>query len=99
MMTEGRSCLELAQQLQAAESIIHLAKRSLIQDHMEHCITDASSEGGKAAREAMAEFKILSKYLSKKGPSRTRENQKPEIRPLSLKHPTIALSSNTCWTQ
>jgi len=53
MMTEG----------QAAESIIHLAKRSLIQDHMEHCITDAASEGGKAAREAMAEFKTLSKYL------------------------------------
>ena len=63
MMTEGRSCMELAQQLQAAESIIHLAKRALIQDHMEHCITDATSQGGKAAREAMAEFKTLSKYL------------------------------------
>ena len=63
MMAEGRSCMELAQQLQAAESIIHLAKRALIQDHMEHCIADAASEGGKAAREAMAEFKILSKYL------------------------------------
>ena len=63
MMAEGRSCMELAQQLQAAESIIHLAKRSLIQDHMEHCIADAASEGGKAAREAMAEFKTLSKYL------------------------------------
>lgn len=63
MMAEGRSCMELAQQLQAAESIIHIAKRTLIQDHMEHCITDAASEGGKAAREAMAEFKALSKYL------------------------------------
>jgi len=63
MMAEGRSCMELAQQLQAAESIVHLAKRALIQDHMEHCIADAASEGGKAAREAMAEFKILSKYL------------------------------------
>ena len=63
MMAEGRSCLDLAQQLQAAESIVHLAKRSLIQDHMEHCIADAASAGGKAAREAMAEFKILSKYL------------------------------------
>lgn len=63
MMDEGRSCMDLAQQLQAAESIIHLAKRSLIQDHMEHCIVDAASEGGKAAREAMAEFKTLSKYL------------------------------------
>ena len=63
MMAEGRSCMELAQQLQAAESIVHLAKRALIQDHMEHCIADAASEGGKAAREAMTEFKILSKYL------------------------------------
>ena len=63
MMVEGRSCMELAQQLQAAESIIHLAKRTLIQDHMEHCIADAASEGGKAAREAMTEFKALSKYL------------------------------------
>ena len=63
MMTEGRSCVDLAQQLQAAESIIHLAKRTLIQDHMEHCIADSASEGGKAAQAAMAEFKTLSKYL------------------------------------
>ena len=63
MMAEGRSCMELAQQLQAAESIIHLAKRTLIQDHMEHCIADAASEGGKAARAALTEFKTLSKYL------------------------------------
>ena len=63
MMAEGRSCLDIAQQLQAAESIIHLAKRNLIQDHMEHCIADAASEGGKAAREAMTEFRTLSKYL------------------------------------
>ena len=63
MMVEGRSCIELAQQLQAAESIIHLAKRSLIQDHMEHCIADAASEGGQDARDAMNEFKTLSKYL------------------------------------
>ena len=63
MMTEGRSCMELAQQLQAAESIVHLAKRALIQDHMEHCIADAASEGGKAAKQAMVEFKTLSKYL------------------------------------
>ena len=63
MMAEGRSCMDLAQQLQAAESIIHLAKRTLIQDHMEHCIADAANEGGKAARDALAEFKTLSKYL------------------------------------
>lgn len=63
MMGVDRSCMDIAQQLQAAESIIHLAKRTLIQDHMEHCIADAASEGGKAARDALAEFKTLSKYL------------------------------------
>lgn len=63
MMDEDRSCMDVAQQLQAAESIIHLAKRTLIQDHMEHCIADAASKGGKVAREALAEFKTLSKYL------------------------------------
>ena len=41
MFDEGRSCLELAQQIQAVESVVHSAKRSLIQDHMEHCLGDA----------------------------------------------------------
>jgi len=63
MFAEDRSCLELAQQLQAVESVLHNAKRTLIQDHMEHCIADAAAEGGAAARQAMAEFKTLSKYL------------------------------------
>lgn len=63
MFAEGRSCLELAQQLQAVESVIHNAKRTLIQDHMEHCIGDAVGEGGMNAEQALREFKSLSKYL------------------------------------
>jgi hypothetical protein len=58
-----RSCLDLAQQLQALESVIHNAKRTLIQDHMEHCIGDAVSGGGLSAAQALREFKALSKYL------------------------------------
>jgi hypothetical protein NreA len=62
MFEEGRACTELAQQLQAVESIIHNAKRTLIQDHMEHCIGDAlGKELG--AEAALREFKALSKYL------------------------------------
>jgi uncharacterized protein len=57
MFAEGRSCTDLAQQLQSAESIIHTAKRTLIQDHMEHCI------GGMGVEQAMREFKALAKYL------------------------------------
>jgi len=63
MFAENRSCLELAQQLQAIESLIHAAKRALIQDHMEHCIADAVEEGGEHAQQALVEFKALSKYL------------------------------------
>lgn len=63
MFDNGRSCLELAQQLQAVESVIHNAKRTLIQDHMEHCIGDAVAEGGMSAEQALREFKSLSKYL------------------------------------
>lgn len=63
MFADGRSCTELAQQLQAVESVIHNAKRTLIQDHMEHCIGDAVGEGGMGAEQALREFKALSKYL------------------------------------
>jgi DNA-binding FrmR family transcriptional regulator len=63
MFGDGRSCLDLAQQLQAVESVIHNAKRTLIQDHMEHCIAGAVSEGGMNADRALREFKALSKYL------------------------------------
>ena len=60
MFDEGRSCLDLAQQLQAVESVIHNAKRTLIQDHMEHCIGDSVSTDREAASAALAEFKTLS---------------------------------------
>ena len=63
MFDEGRSCLELAQQIQAVESVVHSAKRSLIQDHMEHCLGDAAARDEISAKEALREFKALSNYL------------------------------------
>jgi DNA-binding FrmR family transcriptional regulator len=63
MFADGRSCMELAQQLQAVESIIHRSKKTLIHDHMEHCLGDALGEGGLSAEQALREFKTLSKYL------------------------------------
>lgn len=45
------------------ESVIHNAKRTLIQDHMEHCIGDAVGEGGMSAEQALRESKSPSKYL------------------------------------
>ena len=63
MLIDGRSCLDLAQQLQAVESTIRTVKRALIHDHMEHCIADAVGEGGMTSEQAIREFKQLTKYL------------------------------------
>ena len=63
MLEAGKPCLDVAQQLQAVEATIHNAKRTLIQDHMEHCIGDAVAEDGRAAEDALREFKTLAKYL------------------------------------
>lgn len=63
MFEDNRSCLELAQQIQAVESVIHSAKRALIQDHMEHCIGEAAGRDEISATQALSEFKSLSKYL------------------------------------
>ncbi len=63
MLTDGRSCLDLAQQLQAVESTIRTVKRALIHDHMEHCIADAVADDGLTAEQALREFKSLTKYL------------------------------------
>jgi len=63
MFEDGRSCLELAQQIQAVESVVHAAKRALIEDHMQHCIGDAAARDEISAKAALREFKSLSKYL------------------------------------
>ena len=63
MIETGRPCLDLAQQLHAVENAIANAKRELIHDHIDHCLSDAVAKDGKTARAALAEFKALSKYL------------------------------------
>ena len=63
MIEEGRSCVELAQQLHAVEKAISNAKRELVQDHMEHCIGDGMGGVGADVKTAMTEFKALAKYL------------------------------------
>lgn len=59
MFSEGRSCLDLAQQLHAVENAVANAKRELIHDHIEHCL-DAPDAGGAAS---LNELKQLTKYL------------------------------------
>jgi hypothetical protein NreA len=56
MIEEGRSCLDVAQQLQAVESALRNAKQALIHDHMDHCL-DATDDHDRE------ELKAISRYL------------------------------------
>ena len=38
MLEEGRGCLKIAQHLQAVEKAFGSAKRTLVHDHIEHCL-------------------------------------------------------------
>jgi DNA-binding FrmR family transcriptional regulator len=64
MLGDGRSCLELTQQLQAVEKAIGNAKKALIHDHLDHCLQETA--GGKVKSKSKAlidEFRDIAKYL------------------------------------
>jgi DNA-binding FrmR family transcriptional regulator len=63
MIDAGRACLELAQQLHAVEKAIATAKRTLIHDHIDHCLEAASGPGTRAQRTQLEECKEITKYL------------------------------------
>jgi len=63
MMEEDRPCLDLAQQLHAVEKAVANAKRELIHEHIDHCLEAATDRPGRPSREALAEFKTITKYL------------------------------------
>ena len=61
MLEEGRDCLEIAQQMQAVESAVANAKKTLVHDHIDHCLEHAVD--GVGARDAITQFKAITKYL------------------------------------
>jgi DNA-binding FrmR family transcriptional regulator len=63
MIEEGRSCLDLAQQLHAVEKAIGQAKKTLIHDHVDHCLSVAANGRGRSTSVVIGEFKVISKYL------------------------------------
>lgn len=63
MIEEAQPCVDIAQQLHAVEKAILQAKRTLIQDHIDHCLDIALSEAGVADTPVAAEFKAITKYL------------------------------------
>ena len=65
MIEDHKTCLEIAQQLQAVVNALQNAKSELVQDHIENCLTEAleksASKGKRAA--SIKEFKEITKYL------------------------------------
>jgi len=58
MLEAERPCVDVAQQIYAVERAIVQAKRTLIHDHIDHCITGAQGDAG-----ALDDLKALTKVL------------------------------------
>ncbi|UPT63445.1 MAG: metal-sensing transcriptional repressor [Hyphomonadaceae bacterium JAD_PAG50586_4] len=58
MLTAKRSSSDIAQQLQAVESAVTAAKRLLVHDQMQHCLSQGDASGG-----TLRELKHLTKFL------------------------------------
>lgn len=63
MLEDGKPCLEVVQQLQAVEKAITQAKRTLIQDHLDHCLNHMVDTQGHAQPGSLEEFREITKYL------------------------------------
>ena len=63
MLEDARPCLDIVQQLQAVESALHAAKKTLIHDHLDHCLDAAVQEHAKSKGQPLDEFKTIAKYL------------------------------------
>ncbi|MCV6547121.1 MAG: metal-sensing transcriptional repressor [Cohaesibacter sp.] len=67
MLDQAEPCHDVAQQLFAVERAIANAKRSLIQDHIDHCLEAAlhrsNEEVGDDLRAGLEDFKAITKYL------------------------------------
>lgn len=63
MIEDGQACVDVAQQLHAVERAIGAAKKTLIHDHLDHCLADALLDQTPATRQSLDEFKDITKYL------------------------------------
>ena len=63
MIEQGRSCLDIAQQLHAVEKAVAEAKKTLVHDHIDHCLEHAARTNSRDGRKSLEEFKLITKYL------------------------------------
>lgn len=63
MLEGGRSCADIAQQLHAVERAVRQAKKTLIQDHLDHCLEDVAGPLPRKQRRSIDEFRKIARYL------------------------------------
>jgi len=63
MIEAGRPCVDIAQQLHAVEKAVCQAKKTLIHDHLDHCLEQAVGPLEREQRGPVDEFKAITKYL------------------------------------
>ncbi|KZL09459.1 Copper-sensing transcriptional repressor CsoR [Pseudovibrio axinellae] len=63
MIEDGRPCTEIAQQIHAVERAVIQAKKTLIYDHLDHCLEDMVDNQEAASGQTIEEFKAISRYL------------------------------------
>lgn len=63
MLVDERPCLDIAQQLHAVEKAIQQAKRTLVLDHIDHCLDDRLGVDTPEQKAELEEFKSIARYL------------------------------------
>jgi DNA-binding FrmR family transcriptional regulator len=63
MIEAGRPCLDIAQQLHAVEKAIQQARRTLIRDHLDHCLSDAMGPLSPEQRKALDDMNAITRHL------------------------------------
>ncbi|MEZ5827767.1 MAG: metal-sensitive transcriptional regulator [Hyphomicrobiales bacterium] len=51
MIDDDRYCIDVITQIQAVDAALARVERLVLQDHIEHCVTEAVASGNKAERE------------------------------------------------
>jgi len=52
-----------SQQLHAVENAVANAKKTLIHDHIDHCLDESVRTRSRGSRQSLDEFKQITKYL------------------------------------
>ncbi len=63
MIEDGRACVDIAQQLHAVEKAVCQAKRTLIQDHIDHCLEHTLEALASGEQASLDDFKLITRYL------------------------------------